>query len=165
MNLARAYGGDLRLMHTGPGAKFELHWPTGEMRSGARHSDVAPPLAQYQRVLVLEDDENITELLKLSLSAKGAEVTAVSSLDELCALSREQRAADVVLVDLSPLKENVGVGLELVQAMVLHAPIVLITGRATPLPEGTEHLVAAWVRKPFDMDELAGVLGDVMTSQ
>lgn len=150
------------MMQTGPGASFELLWQIGEARSGARHSDVAPPVIDRQRVLVLEDDANITELLELSLSARGAEVTVVSSLDALCVLPRQQREADVVLVDLSPLADDVCVGLQLIQAMVPQAPLVLITGRATPLPAGAEHLVAAWVRKPFDMDELSHVLHDVV---
>ncbi len=161
VGLARAHGADLTLLNSGPGSSFELQWPVGEARSGARHAGVVAPIEQ-RRIVVLEDDPTVAELLQLSLGAKGAHVCIVSSLDELCVLPREQRHADAALVDLSPLSGDIVGGLELTQAMVGEAPVVLITGRANPLPPGAEHFVAAWVRKPFDMDELVAVLGDVI---
>jgi DNA-binding response OmpR family regulator len=41
-------------------------------------------------------------------------------------------------------------------------PIVLITGTAVALPAGAEQMLAAWVRKPFDMSEIVDVLGEVL---
>jgi CheY-like chemotaxis protein len=161
VNLARAHGAELILLNAGPGSSFELQWPVGEARSGARHAGIVAPIDQ-RRIVVLEDDPVVAELLQLSLGAKGADVCVVGSLDELCVLPRDRRHGDAALVDLSPLSGDIVGGLELTQAMVGEAPVVLITGRANPLPAGAEHFVAAWVRKPFDMDELVAVLGDVL---
>ncbi len=163
VELARAHGAELMLTHAGPGASFELRWPIGEARSAARHSDIGPVVLEQRKVLILEDDSNVAELLTLSFGARGADAVVASSLEELAALPEGQRrGADVVLVDLSPLSKDVAKGLELVSMLVASAPIVLVTGRADPLPPGTENLVAAWVRKPFDMDDLYRVLHDVI---
>lgn len=160
MQLARSLGGELRLVNRGPGAVFELKWPRGNEHSGARRADAASASLDRLRVLVLEDDPAVVSLIEVALEARGAEVLAASTLDELMELV--ERQFDVALVDLSPISGDIMAGLAKMRGAWKGLPIVLITGTAVALPAGAEEQLAAWVRKPFDMSEIIDVLGEVL---
>jgi DNA-binding response OmpR family regulator len=112
------------------------------------------------RVLVLEDDPAVVSLIEVALGARGADVVAASSLSELRPL--RTRGFDAILVDLSPISGDVMQGLREIRDSWTQAPIVLITGTAVALPDGAEEQLAAWVRKPFDMNEIVDVLAELL---
>jgi len=158
--LARSFGGELRLARKGPGAVFELTWPVGDEHSGARRSDAVWARLDRLKVLVLEDDPAVVSLIEVALQARGAEVVAAASLEDLSV--HKERQFDVALVDLSPISGDIMGGLRDLRALWLDLPIVLITGTAVALPVGADEMLAAWVRKPFDMSEIVDVLGEVL---
>lgn len=158
--LAKDCEGELRLADSEEGACFELRWPTAEDMADEdlavttkRHA--AKANLDGARVLLLEDDMRVIELLELSLGARGAHVTSVKNAAELSA-KLDKGEFDVMLVDLSPLsiEEGEPTGLE---AAVSHAraqnpsiDVVVISGSVAVQPRND----VIWVRKPFEPKEL-----------
>ncbi|MEM1032520.1 MAG: hybrid sensor histidine kinase/response regulator [Myxococcota bacterium] len=185
--LATRHGGALTLEDSDGGAHFALRWPAApetpreeaplraaaRARSGPRpvSSSLGPTptpreaVLQGARVLVLEDDAAVVELLEMSLIARGADVTSVRDAHALD-VELEQGAGgyDVLLVDLSPLTEQKGgvvtedEGLDqaLDKARRRHPGIrvVVISGSVTVAPR--EDII--WVRKPFAFGEIVDAI-------
>lgn len=153
--LARQNGGELRLLNPGePGARFELSWPC------APSSQVPPSrgnlsMIRGARVLMIEDDHAIAQLVELSLEARGAQVLSIvepASLDDVLG---SRPLFDLALVDLSPIKDRTQEILTRLQHLSPRAPIVMMSGEPGSLSEDLERQFAHFIRKPFDMDQLA----------
>jgi CheY-like chemotaxis protein len=151
--LALEHGGRLELVEReSEGATFAVEWPLAPTRAGRRQG------IEGLRVLLLEDDAAILELLELSLRARGAEVVGVRDLRTLeGALS--DAPCDVLLVDLSPLalgghENDAGAELDrlagIARAQRPGATVFAISGSATTFSSPHVH----WVRKPFSPGEL-----------
>ncbi len=155
--MARAAGGDLALASDPDGgARFRLTWPRAEEpRAGSpSRSTLKAAVLAGSRVLILEDDADVTDLLEAALSARGAHVTVARTAGELASHLRADH--DAVLVDLSPIAADVQGALDLVRRQAERAAIVFITGSADALPEGSTG--ALWVRKPFEVGEIVSAL-------
>lgn len=156
--LARAARGDVELLaHDGPGARFRITWPRlGALprppRSTARMSDLIGT-----RVLIVEDDDAVTQLLEAALEARGAEVAIARSGAEL-ASALAAGAYDGVLVDLSPIAADPSAALASIRARCQGAALVLVTGNADRLPDSVVLEGLDLVRKPFEVREVLAVL-------
>ncbi|AKV01636.1 sensor histidine kinase [Labilithrix luteola] len=158
--LARVWGGEVELVpgtSGEKGARFRVSWPRADAIprppvSTSRFTELAG-----QRVLVVEDDVAVTQLLEASLGARGAEITVASTADELTA-ALVDAPYDAVLVDFSPIKSDAQAALAGIRASSPNARILLITGNADALPavftDGTVELV----RKPFEVGEIIRAL-------
>jgi CheY-like chemotaxis protein len=157
--LASSRGGELRLAHTGrTGTCFELCWPTADAPSGTIHRPVAAVLLDGVRVVALEDDLAVLSLIDCGLTARGARVVAVSSLEEVeRVLARG--VFDVALVDLSPIGSEPTPVLRRLAELGGGLPVVVISGSVAP--DVASDAVAAWVRKPFEVNELAEAIARV----
>ncbi|MFC5847887.1 response regulator [Deinococcus petrolearius] len=122
-----------------------------------------PPL----RLLVVDDEAQILELLDLSLSLQGFDVRTALSGPQALALASEQPFDTVVMdVLMSPWD-----GLE--TARRLHArlgaaapPVVLLTGLSLPDHDpAADPLIAAALTKPFRPSELVAVIWQVQARQ
>jgi CheY-like chemotaxis protein len=165
--LAEAAGGCLELLDSDVGARFGLSWrrarPTAGATSSRRTGAAPPPSLDGARVLLLEDDDAVVELLELALGARGATVTTVR---DAIALDRRlsEAAFDLLLVDLSPLtRQRGGVVTEdqgLAEALTKarsHNPgigVIVISGSVTVQPRDD----ILWVRKPFEPRELVDAI-------
>jgi DNA-binding response OmpR family regulator len=69
---------------------------------------------------------------------------------------------DFALVDLSPLAERAAESLTRLRAACPRVQVVLISGVASGVPPSIEHVVDAWVRKPFEMGEVLAVMGRLL---
>lgn len=168
--LARDCGGHLRLVRCAPNAVFELRWQRANVPLDGM-SDAPPPDESSRpyssrpvnalelaglNVLLLEDDEAICSLVELAFFSRGSIVRSAATIEQAAVLTQAQQF-DVALVDLSPIANDVPGGL----AKLRHRsalPVVLITGSAIGLPPNTEQQFAAWVRKPFEANELIGAV-------
>jgi CheY-like chemotaxis protein len=156
--LASEMGGELTLRDdpTYTGAWFQLRWPTTDALPRSGPPSARPPRAELAgaRVLILEDDAAVVELLELSLGARGADVTSVGTAVALDAALTE-RSYDVLLVDLSPLR-----GDELDQALSQarianpNVEVVVISGSVSVPPRDD----VVWVRKPFEPGDLIAAI-------
>jgi signal transduction histidine kinase len=155
------------------GARLEVHSEPGHgteatlhLRRAPRPSEPAlvPPMATGDarlplglRVLVVDDEPAIRELLEVALTLRGARVTAVA--DVRAARKALRRGdADVALID-----EGLGraqSGAAFMAEMSVSWPDVgrvLMTGAAS-LDHVTEVPCAAFVRKPFLLDDVVRAL-------
>jgi CheY-like chemotaxis protein len=165
-DLAREHGGELRLANAGPGARFELAWPVGEALSQAGRS--IPPPRQGSvvgaRVLVVEDDAAVRSLVEFALEARGAQAIVVATGDEFDAIVSAGAPFNAALIDLSPLEGRATTALETLRITSPGIVTILISGVASGIPAGTESLVSAWVRKPFEMSEVLEVMGRLLAA-
>lgn len=166
--LARAWGGDVALVvqdaAKGRGAHFRVTWPRADAIPRAPMSSARVNELSGIRVLVVEDDVAVTQLLETALEARGANVTVATTAAELTAcLAKGPYAA--ALVDLSPIAADTAGALGALRAKCPEAAVVLVTGNADGIPEAA--LGAAGtatvelVRKPFEIREVLAVLGRI----
>jgi CheY-like chemotaxis protein len=119
------------------------------------------PSLEGARILLLEDDAAVVELLELSLGARGAQLRAVDSADALTKALAEDRY-DVVLMDLSPLapdgapQEDSRLDGAIADARAANPDIdvVVISGSVTVQPRPD----IIWVRKPFEPRQLVDTI-------
>jgi two-component system response regulator MprA len=116
-----------------------------------------------QRVMVIDDDDGLREILGLALRAEGYEVESAKDGAEGLGLLASRRA-DLVIVDLRMPEVDGGTFCRLyAQQGAGGGPVMLMTampGRAavTDLP-GVIEVVA----KPFDLERLLGVVARVLS--
>jgi CheY-like chemotaxis protein len=157
-DLARANGGDVELLeHDGKGARFRVTWPRADAipRPPVSASRVSELVGK--RILVLEDDVAVTQLLETGLEARGAEVTIVrngADLSNAIAIAKY----DAVLVDLSPIATDVRGALANVKRSAPAARIVLISGSVEGVPDEAAEHTNDLVRKPFEIREVVAAL-------
>ncbi len=178
--LARAAGGDVTLAGGGSsdseldlgavavaagGACFRVSWPRTDAVprppvSTARLGDLAGV-----RVLVVEDDEAVSQLLEAALEARGAEVLLARTAVAMAKVAAEAAADptrppfDAALIDLSPIAKDVTGALGMLQRLAPKALVVLVTGNADAVPAAPETAAVELVRKPFEVREVLAVVG------
>jgi CheY-like chemotaxis protein len=167
-SLAEDNGGSLRLVPSPPGqsgACFELRWPA------APSAAVPPPpgssrakILEGVRVLVVEDDVSIASLIELSFEVQGAQVLAITEPEQVDEVLKKHPVFDIALLDLSPIRDHLCDVLSRLHELSPDAPVVLMSGEPTGVPDEAQGRFASWVRKPFDMDQLlhsvAGLLSE-----
>ena len=155
--LVQAMGGELEVRSTeGRGTEVCVILPRGDVVSApaptpsrAPHEDDLP---EGLRVLVVDDEPSIRELLVTALSLRGAAVRAAASSDEARAIVARE-PFDVALVD-----ETLGAhdrGATLVEQLLDRHPsatVLLMTGAPT-LDHLPARVARCLLRKPFSLDE------------
>lgn len=156
--IARSAGGDVTLLprRPGKGASFRIIWPRVDVvprppMSNARVSDLLG-----LRVLVVEDDPAVTQLLEAALEARGADVAVARTRAALDAVLASAEF-DVALVDLSPIAGDVATALAALRD-ACRGRVVLMTGQADALPEAARDPAIELVRKPFEVREIVAAL-------
>ncbi|MCB9611904.1 MAG: hybrid sensor histidine kinase/response regulator [Sandaracinus sp.] len=156
--LVQAHGGTLSLESSpGRGARFRVELPLGVRDDASEvHSRPVVTTHEISRVLVVDDDDGVRELLSTTLRLRGLEVHAARTAGEVDAL--DQRF-DVALVDLT-LGEVSGLDVVgSVRARGLARLVVAMSG-LPQLPEvDANRAPDHWLRKPFDATQLFDVLG------
>lgn len=115
------------------------------------------------RLLVVEDDPNIRELLSASLRFAGFAVDAVTTGTEAVTAARDIRPDLIVLDIMLPDLDGFEV-IRRVRGAGLHTPVVFLTAR-----DGTEDKIRGltlggddYVTKPFSLEELAARIRAVL---
>jgi CheY-like chemotaxis protein len=158
-SLARSAGGSLALVDAAQGARFEVRWP-----SGRAPASVLPPSAKRPaeplagvRILVIEDDDAVIDLLDTALTARGASVVSVKARRDLGA-ALTTGAFDAALLDLSPIEDDVAGTVLAVRAASPAVRLIVISGSGRDLPPLPPSCEASWVRKPFEIAEIVTVV-------
>ncbi len=181
--LARATGGGLRLVPSQRGAHFAVTWPFST--SGAAGVSLEVPLADVvsiaasspptpppvgstlhppasgtlnaMRLLLVEDDPAIAEMLKAAFTARGATVRVVARRRDL-EPALDESTYQGILLDLSPIADDVVGVLSAVHAKNPSARLLLISGSVEGLPTLAPEIFITWVQKPFELEDVVRAL-------
>jgi CheY-like chemotaxis protein len=163
--LARAAGGDLDLVIDSfaslddavkSGARFRLTWPRVDTLPKPPVSVARMRVLEGTRILVIEDDRDVTDLLEASLGARGATVTIARSPAELTAALGSEH--DAALIDLSPISADPRAAFDALRKASPNARLVVMTGSAEGLPQEVDPEGVRLVRKPFEVSEIVAAL-------
>ena len=116
------------------------------------------------RVMVIDDDHGVREILSLALSEEGYDVeTAMDGAEGLAMLAR--RAADVVIVDMR-MPELDGSDFCRLYADQTdgRGRVILMTAMAGRSVTFDIPGVVEWIAKPFDLDEVLDVIARVISA-
>jgi DNA-binding response OmpR family regulator len=107
-----------------------------------------------KRILVVEDEENISQTLRYNLTREGYEVSEAATGTAAIELAR-QRRPDLILLDLM-LPEMTGLEVCRVLRAEMSTPILMLTAKASELDKVVGLQVGAddYVTKPFSLNEL-----------
>jgi CheY-like chemotaxis protein/two-component sensor histidine kinase len=156
--LARAWGGEVELEESpARGARFRVVWPRADAMPRPPTSNLRVQDLLGQRLLIVEDDALVTQLLQTALEARGANVTLATKSAEVTA-ALAHGPYDAVLVDLSPLGGDPAGAIAQIRATSPNAQLVLVTGQADALPAAIDTSAVHLVRKPFEITEVLAVL-------
>ena len=109
------------------------------------------------RILLVEDDDAVVDLLDVALTARGADVVSIRHQRELEG-ALATGPFDAALFDISPIKDDVRGAVAVAREASAALRVVLISGSTAELPALPDEWVAAWVRKPFEVGEIVAVL-------
>lgn len=141
-----------------PAAHQPAHRPT-ERPSMQRSRDAAPDQAG-KRILIVEDETVLRDLLSFALQESGYEVRGASNGAEALAVCREE-PFDLVLLDvMMPVMD----GREFLRSRFdggCSAPVVVMSA-VRALDVLKEPGVVAFVPKPFDLAEMERILGSFL---
>jgi CheY-like chemotaxis protein len=157
--MARAANGDLELLTArgALGAHFRATWPRVDAMPPAPRSVPRLKIFEGTRILVVEDDAHVTQLLEAALTARGAEVTIARTHAELDA-ALLTGPHDAVLIDLSPIAADPDAAIASLRASSPNATLVVISGSALELPASLQTGGVRFVRKPFEVGEIVAAL-------
>ena len=159
--LARSWHGDIALLPVlaGAGARFAMTWPRVDAVPRAPVSVRRPNELAGMRILVVEDDAAVTQLLETALEARGATVTIAGTAAEVeAALGETGAPFAAALLDLSPIAADVPGALARLRASSPGIDLILITGSADRLPGSVAAEGMKCVQKPFEIKEVIAVL-------
>ena len=119
------------------------------------------------RILVVDDDQVIQQLLKVNLELEGYAVEVASDGEEALVLF-DQFQPDLVLLDIMmPKLDGWEVARRLAEITGGPVPIVLLSARAqeSDVQKGNDLGVAAYVTKPFDPIQLLHLVAGIIAQQ
>jgi two-component system, chemotaxis family, chemotaxis protein CheY len=105
------------------------------------------------RVLVVDDDPDLREFLRLMLTSMGFEVTSAANGREALDVM-EDHDPDLILLDM---KMPIMNGWEFCRALEgrdARPPIVVLTAAPDPAARAAEARADGWLGKPFEYEEL-----------
>jgi len=107
-----------------------------------------------RRVLIVEDDLDISTTLKTFLEIQGYEAHVAENGLVALDFARQSKALDLILLDIKmPIMDGRQFGIEFRQ-FDHKTPIVVMTAFSDSPEAATDIGAKAWLRKPFDLDEL-----------
>jgi PAS domain S-box-containing protein len=125
--------------------------------------------AALARILVVDDEPSITQVLKRVLTAEGYEVKAVGTAREALRLIRDGKRYALILLDIKMPDMN---GIELYQHLdktirSLTQRIIFITGDVlgTDTMDFFSRTGASYITKPFDIEQLKKVMKSKLTQR
>ena len=119
------------------------------------------------RILVVDDDQVIQQLLKVNLELEGYAVEVASDGEEALVLF-DRFQPDLVLLDIMmPKLDGWEVARRLAGTAGGPVPIVLLSARAqeSDVQKGNDLGVAAYVTKPFDPIQLLHLVAGIIAQQ
>ncbi|MFZ5586066.1 MAG: PAS domain S-box protein [Thermodesulfobacteriota bacterium] len=162
-SLIKAQGGEIAASsQPGQGSVFTIRLPLADAPAPAQRPagrrDGETPLGHGQRVLVVDDEPDVREVIRTGLEANGYQVSeAGDGAQGLAAIARadaDGRPVDLVLLDLAmPVLDGQGL-LRRLAAARPHSRVLVVTGQAAQVPAEAQDMVAGVLNKPFSLEAL-----------
>ena len=120
----------------------------------------------HEKILIVDDDENILEVIKMRLEAVGYNITTALSGDQALIKGREE-IFDLVITDLKMSPKD---GIQLMEALLLinpEMPIIILTAHGTikNAVEAVKKGAYSYLLKPFDNKELILHINNALEKQ
>ena len=162
-DLVAAHGGTISVASAlGHGATFTIMLPSAEHRPGPAGAADESRLPPGLRVLVVDDQRDLRDILRELLEGLGCALSVVgtgrAALEEL-----ERRTFDVVLTDLLLPGAN---GWEIAQVAKRRSAdtrVILMSGKTIPEDLRRGALVDAILLKPVDLNRIVAVIAEVVS--
>jgi signal transduction histidine kinase/CheY-like chemotaxis protein len=163
--IIKRHGGEILVESSpGKGSTFAIHLPTGYFAEEPEANDAEfPSETPSARILVVEDDASVQEILGQMLVAKGHRVVVASDGEEGIAKFKTGQF-DLVFTDLGmPKLSGWEVG-KILKKIDPHVPIAMITGwgvevhREKMLESGIDIILP----KPFDFEQISQIISKAL---
>jgi DNA-binding response OmpR family regulator len=113
------------------------------------------------KILIVEDDKDTRQLLKIRLESNGYETAFAFDAVSAIGVAREERP-DLILLDFGLPGGDGVVVLERLKTFpaLAHIPVVVVSARepTSTEPRATEAGAEAYIQKPIDNDELLAAI-------
>ena len=113
------------------------------------------------KILIVEDDQDTRQLLKIRLQSQGYETAYAADAVTAITAAREERP-DLILLDMGLPGGDGVVVMERLKTFpaLAHIPVVIVSAREQSATEqqATEAGAEAYVQKPIDNEELLGAI-------
>jgi len=170
--VVQKHGGAIAVKsEVGSGTTFDIYLPAARKLSAGEKAPTPPSEPRHGRVLVMDDEEGVREVLGQTLEGMGHAVELAENGQEAIEVFRSAqrlgRRFDAVLLDLT-IREGMG-GQETIQALLKIDPTVKAIAMSGYIDspvilEPERHGFKAAVEKPFDAGKLQEILSRVMDS-
>jgi DNA-binding response OmpR family regulator len=111
------------------------------------------------RVLLIDDDEDVRHMTRVSLGFEGFEVAEASDGTTGIAMARDQRPDAIILDVMMPGRDGIDVLRELREdATFAEVPVVILTAKAGAEHEGWNAGATGYLTKPFTGTALAATI-------
>lgn len=160
LDIMRQHGGDIELTsEVGLGSCFTVVLPILETSDLIERPSYAarPTIPPGAVVLVVDDEPDIGEMIRMSLELKGVSVLSVQSGDDAVAQLKKMHF-DAAFVDYSmPGLSGHDLGRK-IMAVDPELPVIFMSGLAVEL----DTVIGDFIKKPFDLDEIQSKLYEVL---
>ncbi len=163
--IIKRHGGEILIeSELGKGTCFVIHLPTGYGEEEAIVKEVpAVKESRQARILVIDDEDSVRDVLSRMLKAKGHQVAVASNGEEGIERFRSE-PFDLVFTDLGmPKLSGWDVG-KTIKTINPKVPIAMITGWGVELDRGklSESGIDLIVSKPFNFDQVVNLVSEAM---
>lgn len=164
--IVRAHGGAVSVQsELGKGTVFDVYLPATEEPKSVEQAQQQPIAGGAERILVVDDEETLADLLRRQLERFGYRVERVTDSEEALRMFRaDPRGFDLLITDQNMPRLT---GMQLAQE-VLRAredmPIILATGYSERLSreEALSLGIRAYLNKPIETYRMARVVREVL---
>jgi signal transduction histidine kinase/ActR/RegA family two-component response regulator len=164
-SLAELHGGSVTAASPGvnQGSTFTVHWPLAIRPMPKPRSSKAGPQPAEQRIVIVEDNPDVREMLQTLMELEGHEVAAADDAPEALELIEFQRP-DIALVDIGlPTFDGYEVARRIrANPATRETFLVALTGYGLPEDQrlAAEAGFDAHLVKPIDLEKLSSLLAD-----
>lgn len=168
LTLVKSHGGFINVYtEENKGTQFSIYFPSAEAaeRAPARVAEVALPQGAGQKILVVDDEENLRVITQAMLEGNGYEVASASDgTDALAAYVGQAKKFALVLTDMAMPQMD---GMAMIRALKKIDPAVRIIAMSGLMShEQTSELqslgIDGYLSKPFTKDKLLTAVAEIL---